>query len=60
MNHNMESLCTDLLSHCMCNRDSVNYMLLAVCVKPIFYLLPVVMFTVFSVVVASMVCDPST
>ena len=26
----MQSLCTNLLSHCMCNRDSVNYMLLAV------------------------------
>jgi len=28
--------------------------------KLIFYLLPVVMFTAFLVVVASLVCDPST
>jgi len=30
MNHSMENLCTNLLSPCMCNRDSVHYMLLAV------------------------------
>jgi hypothetical protein len=30
MNYNMKNLCMNLLSHCMCNRDSVNCMLLAV------------------------------